>query len=497
MSSPHDFTLTTLLGAFYPAMLLELKNPENYPPGTKPKRYYDARSIFELSSPTTQCNNTIGKLKRNTECWICGAPIFLNLDGSPTFGDDSGDPTIRDRVNNHKSLRAECEHILPVGAAWWVIGGLKSGNPDVETINEELYMDEYRWSHHFCNHLKLDSIYFTPEGDPDIAVLEKTLSIIWLGLKPVRNYYEKNYSITTLKNFIQFQIPRMLDVLTPLISEYKKMLGEDSNLHLLALAANIKSHVERLAESQSIPPTLKNIIQKGISFQEEEPTELTAKPGEAARDEIRALEKSDTDKLVSEKILSLEKTKFSAGCSEDSMLVQTINKIYDTKKSSRDADYLSFMYGILGFVPGESINKPAIRQKLCFMLKDYLIKIAPLLRVVINKMYPSKTLLQKEAMFLERMDIALYYHLIQKINDSTTEYTSEDGSGSGVSDSINELLEYLTKKLNDLDFLVQERKKAAAGVKGGRKKRKGKTMKKDKKGKKGKNGKNRKKTRRH
>jgi hypothetical protein len=96
-------------------------------------------------------------------------------------------------------------------------------------------------------------------------------------------------------------------------------------------------------------------------------------------------------------------------------------------------------------------------------------------------------------MFLERMDIALYYHLIQKINDSTTEYTSEDGSGSGVSDSINELLEYLTKKLNDLDFLVQERKKAAAGAKGGRKKRKGKTMKKSKKGK---NVKNRKKTRR-
>jgi hypothetical protein len=492
MSSPHDFTLTTLLGAFYPAMLLELKNPDNYPPGFKPKRYYDVRSIFEVSSPTTQCNNIIGKLKRNTECWICGAPIFLNLNGTSTFGDDSGDATIPDRDTiPDKSLKAECEHVLPVDAAWWVIGGLKSGNPDVETINEKLYKDEYRWSHHFCNHLKKDSIYFTPEGEPDIPVLEKTLSIIWLGLKPVRNYYEKKYRITTLEDFKQYQIRRMLAVLTPLISEYNKMLGEDSNLHLLALVANIKSHVERLAESQSIPQRLKNIIQKGISFQEEEPAELTAKPGEAARYEIRALEISDKDKLVSEKIQSLEKTKFSAGCSEDSILVEIINKIYDTKKSYRDADYLSFMYGILGFVPGESINKPAIRQKLCFMLKDYLIKIAPLLRVVINKMYPSKTLPQKESMFHERLDIALYYHLIQKINDST----SEDGSSSGVSDRINELLEYLTNKLNDYDFLVQERKKAA-GSKGGRKKRKGKTMKKVKKGKKGKKGKNGKKTRR-
>ena len=487
MTSPHDFTLTTLLGAFYPAMLLELKNPDNYPPDFKPKRYYDARSIFEVSSPTTQCNNTVGKLKRNTECWICGAPIFLNLDGTLTFVEGSGESTIPD-----KSLKAECEHVLPVNAAWWVIGSLKSGNPDVETINEKLYKDEYRWSHHFCNHLKKDSIYFTPEGEPDIPVLEKTLSIIWNDLKPVRNYYEKKkeHSITTFEDFKEYQIPRMLDVLTPLISEYKKMLGGDSNLHLLALAANIKSHVERLAESQSIPLRLKNIIKKGISFQEEEPAELTAKPGEAARDEIRALEKSDTDKLVSEKIQSLEKTKFSAGCSEDSILVEKINKIYDTKKY-RDADYLSFMYGILGFVPGESINKPAIRQKLCFMLKDYFIKIAPLLRVVINKMYPSKTLPQKESMFHERLDIALYYHLIQKINDRT----SEDGSSSGVSDRINELLVYLTDKLNDYDFLVQERKKEA-GSKGGRKKRKGKTMKKVKKGKKGKKGKNGKKTRR-
>ena len=58
------------------------------------------RGIYETSTPTTQCNNTVGKFKDGRECYICGMPIIQQ--------------DLRLGVNG---LNPECEHILPIAQA--------------------------------------------------------------------------------------------------------------------------------------------------------------------------------------------------------------------------------------------------------------------------------------------------------------------------------------------------------------------------------------------
>ena len=41
------------------------------------------RSLYEISSATTQCTNVIGPCNDNRcTCWICGTPIFLTDQGN-------------------------------------------------------------------------------------------------------------------------------------------------------------------------------------------------------------------------------------------------------------------------------------------------------------------------------------------------------------------------------------------------------------------------------
>jgi hypothetical protein len=53
------------------------------------------RHIWEIASTKTQCNQTVGKLKKDNECWICGFPIDI-------------------KAGAGHGLAPECEHILPV-----------------------------------------------------------------------------------------------------------------------------------------------------------------------------------------------------------------------------------------------------------------------------------------------------------------------------------------------------------------------------------------------
>lgn len=132
------------------------------------KRPRYGRDIYELSSATTQCMNTIGSPEKAGGCWICG------------FAFDNDIPY----------MRPNCDHILPVIQAVFFLG-LYSTRKVIPTNKEELknmiYELEYAWAHAGCNILKsnivliketIDPITKTPKWSVDEENVEKLLTTI-------------------------------------------------------------------------------------------------------------------------------------------------------------------------------------------------------------------------------------------------------------------------------------------------------------------------------
>jgi hypothetical protein len=462
MSFVHDYTPTTLLAAIYPGIILELKNPENYALVTPAKHYYDARAIFELSSPTTQCNSTVGPLLCNTICWICGAPIFLEESGNRMFdADNKNKPTDLDRMRNGNMLKAECEHVLPVVAAWWIIGSLATTKPGFTPLNAHLHKHEYRWSHRYCNRKKLDSLYFTREGTINKTILEEHLYNIWLNLKPVRLYYMEKIKnkIQNPTDFKEVQLPEMYKVLTPLVDVYKTMMiGEFSNLNILALIANISSYLRDVVESDSVPPVLRNIVRKGIGYIESPPAELRDDQQQlrgVSEHDDRPLSEIVARKMAAAVIDSLRTITSHLNCNKSSEFMGLIMAIYIKKKSNRDPAYLAFMYNVLGYTIDETIRGVEIGQKLCDILRAYILKVTPLLLQIVNDI--PATYLQRQAFFLERLQIALYNNIIEKIG--VIGRSADDITG------VDELMQYLRVGL--LETLALARRQQVAAGAGG------------------------------
>lgn len=103
------------------------------------------RDIWELSTPTTQCENIIGKTTSTTKCWICNLPL----------GSEEG-------------LTPECEHVLPIAQAVLYLG-LFSVSAVKKIFPAEMFVLpgetsnalklEYRWAHRVCNQIKNDDSY--------------------------------------------------------------------------------------------------------------------------------------------------------------------------------------------------------------------------------------------------------------------------------------------------------------------------------------------------
>ena len=96
-----------------------------------------ARDLLEHLTPTTQCNNTIGKFVENQPCYICGFCI----------------------VN-----KAECEHILPVSMACkhlclYILNSKSTLTPAQLNMLVNIKL-EYKWAHRCCNQLKSNDINF-------------------------------------------------------------------------------------------------------------------------------------------------------------------------------------------------------------------------------------------------------------------------------------------------------------------------------------------------
>jgi hypothetical protein len=101
------------------------------------------RGIFELTSlASTQCNKTVKEVKlRETECWICGMPIW-----------EAGSTLPAETDNGHSP---ECEHILPIAQAALFLQIYDRANS-----SSELFKLEYAWSHKTCNQTKNADVYF-------------------------------------------------------------------------------------------------------------------------------------------------------------------------------------------------------------------------------------------------------------------------------------------------------------------------------------------------
>jgi hypothetical protein len=141
-----------------------------------PEKKMSYRDIWELSSPTTQCANTIGNaIDGVSDCWLCGYKINTDI--------------------NKPELNPECEHVLPVGQALVFLDLYKStihkGTKNQELI--DMLKLEYRWSHSVCNRLKSDDNFlsFNSKGKP--VVLNDAIT----------NYLEKLYKKDPIKALIK------------------------------------------------------------------------------------------------------------------------------------------------------------------------------------------------------------------------------------------------------------------------------------------------------
>jgi hypothetical protein len=135
----------------------------------------EPRKCWEVSTPTTQCNNIIGAFKDNTPCYICGMAIKKASTKSKASNDDdyvAGD-----------GLNPECEHILPIAEAIIYLGLESPQFRKNPWYIRNILNYEYAWAHRTCNQVKSDTSYIVKDATGnfvvDIAELKKLLTDIW------------------------------------------------------------------------------------------------------------------------------------------------------------------------------------------------------------------------------------------------------------------------------------------------------------------------------
>lgn len=213
------------------------------------------RDLFELSTPTTQCEKVIGKCDFNTHCtcWLCGFPIFMDEKGN--------------RVNDRKYIASdfypECEHVLPVMQAVLILGGLYSSSQDkLYTAEKEkrsvnvleksgvnlwnymkinLLPKEYKWSHRICNNTKRDAMFFNDSGNIVIEDIKNFLGIIYSNSDALKEVVKREYR--SKSDWVTKQLENIQITLQPIVKYYK---NNNTNLFLLSGVGNAVEFIERL-----------------------------------------------------------------------------------------------------------------------------------------------------------------------------------------------------------------------------------------------------------
>jgi hypothetical protein len=98
----------------------------------------NCRDIYEPGSIEAQCNNTIGKVRDEDRCYICGFDFDEKIEG----------------------LQPTCEHILPIIQAIFFLDLYRSSEKGKHTPEQmDILRKEYAWAHRCCNYVKGDDSF--------------------------------------------------------------------------------------------------------------------------------------------------------------------------------------------------------------------------------------------------------------------------------------------------------------------------------------------------
>lgn len=124
----------------------------------------DYRGVLEVSSPTTQCDNTGHKFVDNMPCYLCGVPI----------------PPKSTLKGPSDELWPECEHVLPVTEARWFLDLYMSkiGISQDDWTRKALAL-EYDQAHRVCNQAKSNFSFVLQKQDGGLEVSEAEIVSIF------------------------------------------------------------------------------------------------------------------------------------------------------------------------------------------------------------------------------------------------------------------------------------------------------------------------------
>lgn len=235
--------LFKLLFKFYPSGIIKVKtNGESqiY------KQIDNSRQLWELSSPTTQCNNSIGKVDLTKTCYICGLPLGI---GAASFS-------------------SECEHILPISQA---VLFLQLYHTNIDKKFSDLYKKEYAWSHSCCNRVKSDTSFVKYNEKQNKFVSDdvstrQILNSIWEStninckvITPIltRKYKKNEWLTERIKSINENQV-------YPIVEHLNKQQQQAPNLFLMSYLASALSQPD-----QQIITIIENKLEPMIRYSDD------------------------------------------------------------------------------------------------------------------------------------------------------------------------------------------------------------------------------------
>ena len=211
-----SITQTDFVNMTWPGLLDKLKEVD---------ARWNARTVLEASSATTQCQSTIGACKPSScKCWICGENVYMDSKGN----------NVTRLIDVDPKLIPNCEHKLPVIQAFLILGGLYWAKQPPE--KDSIIRENYAWSHAVCNIQKSDHIYFDDDGIR-LDKITLLLNTLWdhHSFKPIQIRLTKNS--LTKDDWIRRQTDSMIRQITPLYNFYQR--GNSSGNYALNLLAGV------------------------------------------------------------------------------------------------------------------------------------------------------------------------------------------------------------------------------------------------------------------
>jgi len=240
------------------------------------------RNIWEISSPTTQCNNIIGKVQNGEKCWICGLSIQ------------------EDKA--HKGLNPECEHILPIAQAVIFLSLYRTGSPEENKVLQNL---EYAWAHSVCNQEKSDICALVAKNSGDsVGVSKKSiieiLSKIYFSPRSVSFTRNLRTAYSSFKAFVEARFPE-IKVKYKAITDF--INGQNDDRYRLCILAGVIS----AQDPENIREDLQEFLDPGArSIQEAAQEQLRAELTGQVQSDLQSHFGADSDDKITLLSMSVE-----------------------------------------------------------------------------------------------------------------------------------------------------------------------------------------------